>query len=140
MQPAGHLQDFGLARGGELELALRARQLGRGSRRALGDGGGEAIAGNVGAETDPLGDHAARGGEQGLQRTRRAPVRCRRLPTATAYSAVDRSSRARRGIAGPKARPRMARPANVMTTARRRAKPQGVVIQAVSVEAPAAAP
>jgi len=68
VQPAGHRQDLGLAHGGEVELALRPRQLGGSRRGTLRDGGVEAIARDVGAETNPLSDRATRGGQQGLQR------------------------------------------------------------------------
>ena len=68
MQPAGHPEDLDFARAGTLELALGAGQLGSRRRGALFDGGVEAITGDVATETNPLGDGAARGGEQGLQR------------------------------------------------------------------------
>src|SRR6267142_5593290 len=67
MQAAGHLEDLHFARAGPSELALGAGQLFRRGRRALCDRGVEAITGDV-TEANPLGDGAARGGEQGLQR------------------------------------------------------------------------
>ena len=68
MQAAGHVEDLRLAATGGVDVALGAGQLGRRRRCALFDGGVEAITGDVAAETNPLGDGAARSGEQGLQR------------------------------------------------------------------------
>src|SRR6266446_4014697 len=68
MQLASHLEYAHLARAGSIELAFGAGQLGRRRRCTLFDGGVEAITGDVAAETNPLGDRAARSGEQGLQR------------------------------------------------------------------------
>ena len=60
MQLPGHPEDLDFAHAGTLEVALGAGQRFRRRRRALRDGGVEAITGEVAAETDPLGNGAAR--------------------------------------------------------------------------------